>query len=244
MITGNSGAAITLVKQFVKKSGGVHDLYKQAMLLKYIGTKVCPRIIRIEPDGYLMEKLYPLEVSQHTNLADSIMSLLKQYVWRRFPYRDPISWIDTNREWCKTNAPWIPAKLAEAAYSLEDPYCLIHGDPTFGNAMEDGNGDLKLIDAIPPRPGIPEMEVVDVGKILQSIAGWEHFLDPNNFPKLEWTEIKRVLDTYDTQHKLACLFWAAFHGARIIYRSTEPSRKEWGKIYSMMFVEETNEIYL
>lgn len=52
--------------------------------------------------------------------------------------------------------------------------CLTHGDPTYDNVMfRPPDGGLVLVDPLPATAAVPDLRCVDVGKVLQSVVGWE-----------------------------------------------------------------------
>jgi hypothetical protein len=59
-----------------------------------------------------------------------------------------------------------------------------HGDATLSNVVIDNNEKMHWIDPIPPSLWLPAFKAVDLGKLLQSAHGWEHFINGRPPPPL------------------------------------------------------------
>lgn len=51
-----------------------------------------------------------------------------------------------------------------------------HGDATLSNVVMENEVAMRWVDPIPPSLWLPAFKAVDLGKLLQSAYGWEHFL--------------------------------------------------------------------
>lgn len=225
---GYSGATITVTGNYATKRGGGHDLQAQARLVKALGPPVAPLIFETTSNGYTMERLeqFPPPADQEAifNLAQSVIKTLAGQVWTRptaFPH--DVGWRTDLRLWCEANASWLPVMNHHAA-----PPVLTHGDPTFANLMLTAQGGLKLIDPSPPRPGIPSLPAVDLGKVVQSLMGWEARLDPA-WPQPGPRVLKEFLQCLSPEARLGALFWGAFACARVMVRAKTDDIREWGK---------------
>lgn len=248
MILSNSGATITFLSDgIVEKSGGPHDLHLQAALCSRIGPALCPRIIALGPDSYRMERLqdYPPCTSQQdlTRLLLRVRGCLMGMVWTKSPFTVAGLWRTNCANWIKlSNVDWLPPPGSVYSSDDEARRCLTHGDPTLANVMQRpqkmvGFYQICLIDATPPRPGISELREVDVGKLLQSAAGWEHALDPKHWIKSSEHQIDNLLEMESSLMRMKALYWAAFHCARITKRATRPDLVMWGQVNGRMFVD-------
>lgn len=155
--TGNSGN--TLFEAVVKIG---NECAQEGAFCTFLGAKVAPRIHAILPNGYVMEHLEP--APRKKDLLVRIEKLLEEHVWCRpaLPVSNEIDW-----------------KCRLAAYGIEIPdwidsetSCLVHGDPTASNALLRGK-DLVLCDPRPPRDYMPQYKETDMGRIIQSMFGWE-----------------------------------------------------------------------
>lgn len=93
--------------------------------------------------------------------------------------------------------------------------CAIHGDPTMANVLDD-EGRPVLIDPVPVGFGIPPVAHVDLGKVLQSMFGWERL---RGFDVAwEWPEWPTDLTD--------AAWWLMVHCLRIQQRSA-PGSADW-----------------
>lgn len=112
------------------------------------------------------------------------------------------------------------------------PRCLAHGDPTLDNLMLrlDPNrrparttypveeGQLVLIDPLPPTPAVPSLRCVDVGKLLQSVYGYERarYGDPG-FGGVTFAGVDQLLGALqDANERYAARYWHAVHLLRCL----------------------------
>lgn len=93
-----------------------------------------------------------------------------------------------------------------------------------------------IIDPVPCRLGLPSLRYVDVGKMLQSAAGWENALVPG-WSKPSDEAIDFILEQELPHVQPACLFWAAVNCARVVVRAKRDDIKKWGEDKSRMFIE-------
>lgn len=243
MTLGHSGAKITFFPHnLVGKRGGSMNLMEQARLCERLNG-VAPRIYSISVDSYIMERLNDLnpQDGSYFELVDRIRKLLEEHVWNMPVPEVDLKWQIKACHWLHSNAPWIPTSLFSSLHNGPLQYSMTHGDPTFANVMiRPATGSLVLIDPAPPRPGIPWLRYVDVGKLLQSAAGWEHVLEPV-WPKPPIELIDFILSKEPSDEHGLCLFWAAFHCARVAARTTIPEARSWGTSMSKMFIERTED---
>jgi hypothetical protein len=203
---GFSGARIEPVIAYRKTA---KDAYDQAVRCVDLGPNVCPIIYRIERESYLMEELF-LPVGNKDMM--SVKNLLTKNVWSR-QYRI--------RPWKHHFIKWMLEQEADFLYKdLESLYpdhtqtangCETHGDPTWANVMRNSKGELRLIDPLPERAEKPKLREVDMGKMLQSVIGWEEVLIHRkdfDLSALNTTEI--LLGESDLTCKMS-KFWLKVH---------------------------------
>jgi len=110
-----------------------------------------------------MEALPP--ASWDPDLLVRIEEKLESTVWNR-----PALPVTTDKSWREYLTKFgVHAPL----WVIDNPTCLVHGDPTASNALE-RDGNLILCDPRPPREFIPQCKTTDMGRILQSYWGWEY----------------------------------------------------------------------
>lgn len=192
--TGNSG---NLLREAVIKIGP--ECQQEGVFCQYLGENVAPEVYAIIPNGYVMEVLKP--VIRTPWLLRSIEILLEEKVWIRpaLPISNDISW----REKLQVFGIQIPS------WYKETESCLVHGDPTISNALM-RDGDLILCDPRPPRDFIPQCRETDMGRILQSLFGWESVA--YGFNSINYEEPHFMKDEY---LRKAALFWCGAAAARI-----------------------------
>lgn len=162
---------------------------------------------------YVMEYLdeYPVGASTPNDVA----RLLADKVWCKRPKKITDDWIIhlENRISSFSVPDWVS--------SDDDSLSTIHGDPTLSNLFI-RDGDLVLSDSI-RREYIPSFFEVDLGKILQSMLGWEtvaYGYRPIDFDEPSWWP------DYDTRRR--SLFWCGVHCLRILARKpNRPDVREW-----------------
>jgi len=235
-----SGAHVNVVGSYAVKYGRgdvgrrVRD---QADYVRHLGEAVCPTVVRTFPNGYVMERLDPHPLKEATpGFVRSIIDVLQDHVWHRPPqyvlggdwrlHREYVQ--GRAREW----APWA-ARPIENLYVIAAPWlsppCLTHGDPTIENCMVDVGCEINfpwsyptpyLIDPLPPKMLIPQVKEVDLGKVMQSLYGYEAVkagFIPRPHP--EWLPEEFVTP--------AVYYWTAVHFVRLLpYQTEHAVRKE------------------
>lgn len=235
---GNSGAAIEIAFASVTKRGGVQDLHLQADILKRLGPGICPTVFKSEDSYYIMERLEPLNEPPSQDLILRMFEILRDRVWCHDPMFTPNPWFRENEIWCSHFAPWVPAGLARELYRDDYPqhHTLTHGDITIANVMKRADGSLVLIDPLQPKPYAPSLPEVDVGKLLQSAAGWESVVSGGNGEPLlcpkpwPWQQVGQAVAA-------RCDFWAAIQCARVIKYAKTDKIRDWCDSRSREFTQ-------
>lgn len=105
--------------------------------------------------------------------------------------------------------------LRVSRYVQDDSFCLTHGDPTRSNVFVSEDGlSVKLIDPSPPKAYAPSYRSSDLGKILQSLLGWEQLLTGRRESRL-----RSPFEEDDEVQLRRTLWWCALHLRRIVLRA-------------------------
>lgn len=212
---------------------------EQGLLCDHLGPSVAPKIFRFHDDGYEMEILEQ-PPSRGLIQLHFVMELLEKSVWGGACYQDWMyGWLDPLREWSKT-APWTRDAI-DAMYSTEPSYgySLIHGDPTLANLMV-RDDRYVITDPMPRleyRKEIPNRIEVDVGKLMQSAAGWEYMLGCEGGMFGQHGVVMRRFPQYTR----GGLLWCAIHLARVALRAPRKKRMDiaiWAEETSSAMIEE------
>ena len=157
-----------------------------------------------------MERLEPAHYS--TNISVNY-TLLQQHVWCREGREQP-RWVGSFQERFGLMPPgWVSERT-----------CLIHGDPTRGNlAWRGSEQEFVLLDPKPVGRGIPSFRSVDIGKMLQSLMGWEMVL--GDFE--EWCLPHFPLQNLSDDEMRRAIFWCAVHFMRIRQREGSTALGVW-----------------
>lgn len=231
MILGFSDAKLCITKR------GPEEVREQGLLCQYIGEKVCPRVYKILEDGYEMEVLEP-PPNRGADMLQNVLDLLAREVWPRRAYNEWNSgWLDRLIVW-SYGAPWLTAPIRlNYPTEPEDGNCLIHGDPALSNLMCRGK-KIVITDPMPRlgyRSEIPNRKEVDLGKLIQSAAGWERMLGCHD--SLDG-EIYLVADQLgDAVMRRLAYLWGAIHLARVGIRARTKGRNKiarWAEDTSRM----------
>jgi hypothetical protein len=193
----------------VKTGNGVRE---QGLYALKLG--VGPPIYQIMPDGYCMATL---DTSQSWSmdpaiLLDKVFLVLQTCVWIH-PEPAP-NWKPFFEEWASEQ----PVPLMDQMRSLYATDKLrgtrIHGDPTLANAMFDRFGQVHIADPIEPKGKMPSFVSVDIGKLLQSVAGWEHVTLGASM--MDADSIQRFCERLQPSHLKRGMFWLMVHALRIL----------------------------
>lgn len=159
-------------------------------------------VFRVEQGAYVMRRYRePVDPCWPQRVLD----LLYGEVWRPVPER---AW----RDGFLTRFGFVPPGW------LEQSPVATHGDPTMSNVLVDSWGLPVWIDPKPVGRGIPARRGVDIGKVLQSLAGWERLRGMSDVV-WEWpTEWHGPL--------VDGAWWLGVHCRRIKQRSVE-GRSDW-----------------
>lgn len=246
MQRGSSGAEFNflgdrVVKLAPDKSVGDRVMAQGAWLMRHQSPAV-PRVFQVYARSYVMERLIvpPFWALDHQVIFEHLLSALSVHVWsqpaevehdadetevkyamlcERFQLHDICSELDKLHDTIK----WDELKR-----------CLTHGDPTLDNVMfreDDAKVGVVIGDPIPATPAVPDLQCVDLGKILQSLLGWEETrYGLRSFKLRIGTEDLRRCVT-DKNEWRATIFWSVVHMLRAMpYVSDDVRRKLKGRI--------------
>lgn len=181
---GSSGAAITVGDETALKRGNDRVVEQGRWLESHCElTSSLPRVIEVHDDGYTMERLHVPELedlNDSTVYAKILFAL--EGLWG-VPSSTPLVGFDMGAH-LKRLEPLIPAsrltpvetqtmiRVLSKINWIALPKALTHGDPIIDNVLMRGS-ELVLIDPIPATPAIPDVRASDMGRVLQSVLGYE-----------------------------------------------------------------------
>lgn len=153
----------------------------QAHYSRRLGSAAMPRITRIFRHGCVMERLSTY--TREDAYIYDVTRILEQHVWCNAADEAQPNWfshLEYVMDRANAYAPKYAQRIANLFYDMRLGAstglraCLTHGDPTYDNMMMRGDQPI-LIDPLPPYPNgeMPQLAAVDVGKIMQSLIGYE-----------------------------------------------------------------------
>lgn len=179
---------------------------------------IAPRVIAHWDGGYAMEVLEEWPFSCWTT---PMLGLLRQ-LWIQ-------DWIPSELEQ-RWGLKWWTGDFQDRFgftppdWVADESMCLIHGDPTLANLMRrTGSLENVLIDPKPPGNGIPSFRTVDIGKMLQSMLGWESVLAGGALPRYDI----HFLSNFSEVDARRAVFWCMIHLMRIMQREKSGEIFEW-----------------
>lgn len=177
-LRGSSGAHFS-ERSFVIKSG-TDRVAKQGRWLQVHACQALPQVAYVGIISYAMECLtdVPVRLIGELRLLAGVHSRLERFIWSQ-PAEvkfDPDALTAKLLDLPLDEIASMPKRLAWLNAEIEWDKLrtgLTHGDPTLENTMLRGT-DLVLIDPTPATLAVPDIIAVDLGKMLQSVIGWEH----------------------------------------------------------------------
>lgn len=238
MNRGLSGAQVIINGDFVTKmvASSASDTQRnrlgdQARWLRQHASLGVPRVFECRDNSYVMERLFPVPaaITSREHLLTDVVLQLRGHVWSR----DPI--VPYNAELTQAKITQLIKRfnlegLWPSIYRLHGAVrwarvdrVLTHGDPTLDNVMLRPNtftSDVVLIDPVPATAAIPDLLVVDAGKILQSLLGFEEVIygeqTPLHLRKMSPVHLHWNLFIGDENGWRATVFWAVVHLLRTL----------------------------
>lgn len=232
---GQSGATVEVLEDVVTKWSQderiVARLEEQYHWLHNHPARGLVRVINVIHGGYTMERLSPLPVHviDPSKLAREIIAVLSTDCWSRRA--------EVKASW-GVHQTYVLSRLVElglegrfgnellnqgdAVRQLTEAEqlrpCLTHGDPTFSNTLL-RYGRLVLIDPLPAGETMPPLRAVDLGKVLQSLLGYERIRFGLPWPEpMRYDDARQLIASYCTSvgEWLAVRYFAAVHFVRLL----------------------------
>lgn len=231
MRKGYSGARVTVLGDSVLKSGpGTHT---QAVLCSMLWP-VTPKLLSVDANGYLMEKLSEPTKIDTESVLDMLRTanrLLRNFVWCQS--------MAASSEWQASLTRMLASffrsdsleikRMIKYLYHSGEPYEAIHGDPTLSNMLYRDDGQLVITDPIWSNKTAAD-QAVDIGKMLQSAIGWESVTLGWEYDRLQ--AIKTVLFDETELARMRAWFWCMVHCVRLTPYAAErkdPEAHAWGR---------------
>jgi hypothetical protein len=236
-LPGHSGAEITLIHNACIKTGEGEVGRRVAAQGDFIDSlagrakESFPTIFGRWSNGYAMERLTP--AGRRPISTATIVNTLRLSVWPQ-PARVAVDW-EAHKDYLffrllELNDDIVPSRLKVLEWfakslatvrELDLTPCLTHGDPTRDNVMCRACGgryrEPVLIDPIPARPEVPDLLAVDLGKILQSVYGYELILEGIAPRQYTYEGCPEAFESVSTQHdRMAAHYFMAFHFLRLL----------------------------
>ena len=216
---GSSGATITrdTVRRTIIKAGDKR-VGVQGSWIRQHKCNSLPLVGETWPTGYIMEMLNDLPrgiVAPNLLLAEMLRTLYRD-IWSRKP-EVVMDW-DKHIEKVNGLANDAERLLLDKARDQIDwthvTLCLTHGDPTYDNVMLRPDGSIVLIDPLPATQAVPSMMAVDLGKVLQSVTGYEYL----RYGDSSFSGARRevLAEYFNDNEMMAAHYWCAVHYLRAI----------------------------
>lgn len=222
-----SGAEIIIINDRVVVKTGEGEVGKrvsaQGVSIKALGSPLVPFVYAAWSNGYAMERLVETRID-----PVGVCGLLRRSYWKHPPYSawDP----EQTLALMMHLSIYLDLEILEAWAVLHSEVtatagnltaCLTHGDPTLENVMQRPGDCQVLIDPIPARAAVPDLLSVDLGKILQSCAGYDDIVRKQ--PVRDFDD--SFLDCFPID-RTAARYWAVVHYARAMPYLPEELRPE------------------
>lgn len=222
---GSSGATFTQIDDTMCKHGIGNDRVR--LQGEWLQKNAAPSLVMVygtglddgdpDEDYYTMEKLnpIPIELMNTRDTIGAVAEILERDVWSK----PAVVGLDIEAHIARTSPlmknvdgdteDMLATAFHSITWDLQVP-CLTHGDPIIDNLMMRGN-DLVLIDPIPATPALPDLRCVDLGRLVQSAAGYEQVR--YRLPGPDIVPLGGLLESYcDSAAEVkATLYFAAIH---------------------------------
>jgi len=243
---GQSGASVAVFGDIVVKHGHrpevVELLRAQASWLRRCHHGTVPVLASGEHGSsyaYVMPRLD--EVRRDEDNDAETVACLERYVWHSDRSRRVVDWVEhrlyvselleLHGLWETYGTWWREWTRRIERYDLE--VVTTHGDPTRSNRMRNSAGDLVLIDPIPANERMPSLRAVDLGKMAQSLLGYEHVRFGWPMPT---TDVDKFIDSfaYDDAEREATRYFTLVHLLRLLRYTPDHLRKEFVDVIDRM----------
>lgn len=216
---GSSGARVDIHPNHVIKTGSDvvgERVVAQANWIDRHQCSVLPIVYDIMLSGYIMEKLDEIEPgSLFVADLDAIIGRLARDIWSRPEVTtfSPILHMEkvSKLEQYASHSMLIFLNDArDAAFDRRQRACLTHGDPTLDNVMR-RMGLYVITDPIPATHAVPDLWAVDLGKILQSLVGFEQARYGHSQHNAFEVKPQHLLDTLQREDQVRAVYWCVIH---------------------------------
>jgi len=218
---GSSGARVVVRDQDVLKFGEGRVTEQGVWLARHESPSL-PRVYRMmkKNPGYVMERLNELP-----RLLVSGPKVMHEMVWAARRIWDQPALVPFVPDHHRAKVfddladKFLDAKDRRALgffYSAiewdKQTECLTHGDPTYDNVMLRGRDQVVLTDPIPATTAVPDMRSVDLGKMAQSIVGFEamRYGEIDRLTDVTLDYFFRVTQASDAERP-ATMYWCVVH---------------------------------
>lgn len=217
-----------------------------------LGPNVGPQVHYMDDRSYVMERLMPWVGRAEGSVEDwsvAAYRLLATKVWNRPALVHDFNWRRNLRAWLEGQDCQGLIRALDTEYDgVVCTPCLTHGDPTLANSYHGPDGLLRLADPLVPGGKVPSLREVDIGKLLQSITGFERVLrgrpvergqDLKNRAGFLSVELHSAMGP-DMGLRRRSWFWLGVHAARVRPYAKLADRPEilaWANAVEAMVME-------
>lgn len=234
------------------------------------GITLLPRVTEIFATGYVMETVQELENHDITEMCQHVMSALQEQLWPKQVHGHMFLWDNFS----STHRGYVAQLLRDVAadrelgktlrrfYDRIDwnnlQHGLTHGDPILDNvgyrlkhwpngSIEITN-ELVLLDPIPAKDPLPNWRAVDVGRIIQSMVGYEAIRYQRQGADVDFNAaVATALNWYmskdfNVNEARACVYFSVIHtlrGVRTTTRGTAARLGVWYLVNQLVKVAES-----
>jgi hypothetical protein len=227
-----SGADLRVYKFNHHDAKVARRLYEQAYWLTQHDDPGLVRVGRMTYAGYEMEMLTP---PKHPIRAESVVTILERAVWNRPAWTtwdlgkalDYFAGLECGEElWTWLLELGFGSLRVRGTTPPAFQECDTHGDPTFENVLARGD-QLVLVDPIPADGRMPSVRALDLGKIGQSLIGYEG-VKAGKFTSFDVHRARGLRRYCRSEEEFrAAMCFTAIHVARLIPYQEEEQKAFW-----------------
>jgi len=213
-------------------------------------VEMLPRVQRVLHNGYVMETLWVPQLHE-INLdrtIELILHHLHDQLWSKTSgsfrffdaceHRDYVYHLIGDIQPHSGQRKELKQKLADARTHIDFATLrvgLTHGDCIIDNVAYRGD-ELVIIDPIPASYGLPNLQAVDVGRLIQSAIGYEYVRYTRSSPITDYDDaVARVLNLwlpeFDINEARAAIYFAIIHTLRGVRTTTPGTTQRLGLWY-------------
>lgn len=236
---GKSGATFTFRGDVVDKHG---DVNLQSRWLLEHPHSFLPEVLDRDHNCYTMPRYRPLLMTHKNELAVTreviadLSTLWHEPVQYDFSVVAHLDYLE------ERVAPNLLSRFRDWLELLEPEFteneCLVHGDPTWENCMLTNCYPSRIIitDPLPPTIGhIPSVRAVDIAKLLQSVMGYEHIVNPEvTTPRMRPADLRVLAEPVEDPEWQLVLYMAALHFQRLWPYSPEYQDSWWRRTVELL----------